>query len=181
MDFSVFGAKIQKYSDLFFQNFKIITFNLHNLGIFATNWIDGQKMGFYPVCVFSFNLDKKMHLYFFRCRKSVKSLFFLLPLLGITNVLHFVWPNPLRGSWLSFAIWSITSHFLYSFQGVFVASVYFLFDDKVRMRKIIISQKCTCDWFPIFCFYWPFKPGFFVRATHITMFENYRNGLIFYF
>ena len=62
-------------------------------------------------------------------------------------MLHFVWPNPLRGSWLSFAIWSITSHFLYSFQGVFVASVYFLFDDKVR-----ISQKCTCDWFPIFGF-----------------------------
>ena len=78
--------------------------------------------------------------FFFRCRKSVKSLFFLLPLLGITNVLHFVWPNPLRGSWLSFAIWSITSHFLYSFQGVFVASVYFLFDDKVRMRKIITKM-----------------------------------------
>ena len=55
-------------------------------------------------------------------------------------MLHFVWPNPLRGSWLSFAIWSITSHFLYSFQGVFVASVYFLFDDKVRMRKIITKM-----------------------------------------
>ena len=64
-------------------------------------------------------------------RKSLKSLFFLLPLLGVTNVLHFVWPNPLRGSWQSFAVWSITSHFLYSFQGLFVASVYFLFDDKV--------------------------------------------------
>jgi len=68
--------------------------------------------------------------YFFN-RKSLKSLFFLLPLLGITNVLHFVWPNPLRGTWLSFAVWSFTSHFLYSFQGFFVASVYFFFDDKV--------------------------------------------------
>ena len=94
----------------------------------------------------------------FRCRKSVKSLFFLLPLLGITNVLHFVWPNPLRGSWLSFAVWSITSHFLYSFQGVFVASVYFLFDDKVRK-----TPKNRCNWlisnfsFFALCF-WPFKP-----------------------
>ena len=73
-------------------------------------------------------------IFLFDPRKSVKSLFFLLPLLGITNVLHFVWPNPLRGSWLSFAVWSITSHFLYSFQGVFVASVYFLFDDKVNRK-----------------------------------------------
>ena len=81
----------------------------------------------------------------FRCRKSVKSLFFLLPLLGITNVLHFVWPNPLRGSWLSFAVWSITSHFLYSFQGVFVASVYFLFDDKVRKNTKL--KKNRCNWF----------------------------------
>ena len=65
------------------------------------------------------------------CRKSLKSLFFLLPLLGVTNILHHLWPNPLRGSWPSFAIWSFTTHFLYSFQGVFVASVYFLFDKKV--------------------------------------------------
>ena len=70
----------------------------------------------------------------------MKSLFFLLPLLGITNVLHFVWPNPLRGSWLSFAVWSITSHFLYSFQGVFVASVYFLFDDKVKHNKFFMEN-----------------------------------------
>ena len=51
------------------------------------------------------------------CRKSFKSLLFLLPLLGITNILHHVWPNPLRGSWVFFAVWSITTHFLYSFQG----------------------------------------------------------------
>ena len=83
-------------------------------------------------------------IFFFHFRKSVKSLFFLLPLLGITNVLHFVWPNPLRGSWLSFAIWSITTHFLYSFQGLFVASVYFLFDDKVRFILIQLwhGRKC---------------------------------------
>jgi len=81
-------------------------------------------------------------------KKSVKSLFFLLPLLGITNVLHFVWPNPLRGSWLSFAIWSITSHFLYSFQGVFVASVYFLFDDKVKdtLYKFWVLKVRLRDW-----------------------------------
>ena len=39
--------------------------------------------------------------------------------------------SKIEGSWLSFAIWSLATHFLYSFQGVFVASVYFLFDDKV--------------------------------------------------
>ena len=72
-------------------------------------------------------------------RKSLKSLFFLLPLLGITNVLHFVWPNPLRGTWLSFAVWSFASHFLYSFQGFFVASVYFFFDDKVWYSTIPAS------------------------------------------
>ena len=69
-------------------------------------------------------------------RKSLKSLFFLLPLLGVTNILHHLWPNPLRGSWPSFAIWSFTTHFLYSFQGVFVASVYFLFD-----KKVVIETK----------------------------------------
>jgi len=65
-------------------------------------------------------------------RKSFKSLLFLLPLLGITNILHHVWPNPLRGSWVFFAVWSITTHFLYSFQGVFVACVYFFCDQKVK-------------------------------------------------
>ena len=68
-------------------------------------------------------------------KKSLKSLFFLMPLLGVTNVLHFLWPNPLKGSWLSFAVWSLTTHFLYSFQGVFVASVNFLFDDKIEERN----------------------------------------------
>ena len=33
----------------------------------------------------------------FSCRKSLKSLFFLLPLLGVTNALHYMWPNPLKG------------------------------------------------------------------------------------
>ena len=71
-------------------------------------------------------------------RKSLKSLFFLLPLLGVTNILHHLWPNPLRGSWPSFAIWSFTTHFLYSFQGVFVASVYFLFDKKVVVETKLL-------------------------------------------
>ena len=73
-------------------------------------------------------IQNEILLYF---RKSLKSLFFLLPLLGVTNILHHLWPNPLRGPWPSFALWSFTTHFLYSFQGVFVASVYFLFDKKV--------------------------------------------------
>ena len=76
-------------------------------------------------------------------RKSLKSLFFLLPLLGVTNILHHLWPNPLRGSWPSFAIWSFTTHFLYSFQGVFVASVYFLFDKKVVVEIKLFRMFCN--------------------------------------
>ena len=87
---------------------------------------------YFPLACFM-NYDAIKTIFFLLFfRKSLKSLFFLLPLLGITNVLHFVWPNPLRGTWLSFAVWSFASHFLYSFQGFFVASVYFFFDDKVR-------------------------------------------------
>ena len=76
-------------------------------------------------------------------RKSLKSLFFLLPLLGVTNILHHVWPNPLRGSWQSFAVWSFTLHFLYSFQGVFVASVYFLFDKKVHVFQVEYNNQSS--------------------------------------
>ena len=102
-------------------------------------------------------------MFFVFFRKSAKSLFFLLPLLGISNVLHFVWPNPLRGSWQSFAVWSVTSHFLSSFQGLFVASVYFLFDDKVKLNSSRVKsiQEFSCaaflhDWQP---------PLIFVRFT----------------
>ena len=76
-------------------------------------------------------------------RKSLKSLFFLLPLLGVTNILHHLWPNPLRGPWPSFALWSFTTLFLYSFQGVFVASVYFLFDQKVSIRNNMMNYALT--------------------------------------
>ena len=76
-------------------------------------------------------------------RKSLKSLFFLLPLLGVTNILHHLWPNPLRGPWPSFALWSFTTHFLYSFQGVFVASVYFLFDQKVSILNTLMNYALT--------------------------------------
>ncbi len=72
-------------------------------------------------------------------RKSLKSLLFLLPLLGITNILPHLWPNPLRGSWVSFAVWSVATHFLYSFQGVFVACVYFFFDKKVTSTAKCVS------------------------------------------
>ena len=65
-------------------------------------------------------------------RKSLKSLIFLMPLLGITNILHHIWPHPLGGSWVRFAVWSITTHFLYAFQGVFVALAYFFLDRKVH-------------------------------------------------
>ena len=100
-------------------------------------------------------------------RKSLKSLFFLLPLLGITNVLHFVWPNPLRGTWLSFAVWSFASHFLYSFQGFFVASVYFFFDDKVWYSTIpasfclflSFSQKFKYKLKKFWCCAWESNPG----------------------
>ncbi|KAJ0183612.1 hypothetical protein K1T71_000035 [Dendrolimus kikuchii] len=56
-------------------------------------------------------------------RKAVRAALLLLPLLGITNLLSMVEP-PLDGSVWVFGIWSYLTHFMRSFQGLFIAMLY---------------------------------------------------------
>lgn len=63
-------------------------------------------------------------------RKAVRAAIVLLPLLGITNLLNMT-EAPLHKSALEFAIWSYTTHFLTSFQGVFIATIYCFLNGEV--------------------------------------------------
>ncbi|XP_030080102.1 PDF receptor isoform X2 [Drosophila hydei] len=62
-------------------------------------------------------------------RKAVRAAIVLLPLLGITNLLHLV--PALKTAW-KFAIWSYVTHFLTSFQGFFIALIYCFLNGEVR-------------------------------------------------
>ncbi|XP_077302140.1 pigment-dispersing factor receptor isoform X2 [Arctopsyche grandis] len=64
-------------------------------------------------------------------RKAVRAAVVLLPLLGITNLLHMT-QAPLEKTALEFALWSYTTHFLTSFQGFFIALLYCFFNGEVR-------------------------------------------------
>lgn len=61
-------------------------------------------------------------------RKAVRAAIVLLPLLGITNLLHLV--PALKTAW-KFAIWSYVTHFLTSFQGFFIALIYCFLNGEV--------------------------------------------------
>lgn len=56
-------------------------------------------------------------------RKAVRAAIVLIPLLGITNILNMT-EAPLHRTALEFAVWSYTTHFLTSFQGLFIATIY---------------------------------------------------------
>ncbi|XP_062138818.1 PDF receptor isoform X3 [Drosophila sulfurigaster albostrigata] len=62
-------------------------------------------------------------------RKAVRAAIVLLPLLGITNLLHLV--PALKTAW-KFAVWSYVTHFLTSFQGFFIALIYCFLNGEVR-------------------------------------------------
>ncbi|BFG00368.1 PDF receptor [Drosophila madeirensis] len=62
-------------------------------------------------------------------RKAVRAAIVLLPLLGITNLLH-QWP--VLKSATNFAVWSYGTHFLTSFQGFFIALIYCFLNGEVR-------------------------------------------------
>lgn len=64
------------------------------------------------------------------CRKAVRAAVVLLPLLGITNVLFMI-EAPLDNV-RKFALWSYTTHFLRSFQGLFIATLYCFLNGEVR-------------------------------------------------
>lgn len=64
-------------------------------------------------------------------RKAVRAAVVLLPLLGITNLLNMT-EAPLDRSALEFALWSYITHFLTSFQGLFIATIYCFLNGEVR-------------------------------------------------
>nr|KAF7432490.1 hypothetical protein H0235_005414 [Vespula pensylvanica] len=63
-------------------------------------------------------------------RKAVRAAVVLLPLLGITNVLFMI-EAPLDNV-KKFALWSYSTHFLTSFQGLFIAILYCFLNGEVR-------------------------------------------------
>lgn len=67
-------------------------------------------------------------------RKAVRAAAVLLPLLGITNLLNMTQAPLDRTAW-EFAIWSYTTHFLTSFQGVFIATIYCFLNGEVSNKK----------------------------------------------
>ncbi|XP_025602935.2 PDF receptor isoform X1 [Athalia rosae] len=65
-------------------------------------------------------------------RKAVRAALVLLPLLGITNLISMA-EAPLDKAVWAFALWSYLTHFLTSFQGLFVASLYCFLNGEVRL------------------------------------------------
>ncbi|XP_043659669.1 PDF receptor isoform X1 [Drosophila teissieri] len=72
-------------------------------------------------------------------RKAVRAAIVLLPLLGITNLLHQL--APLKTA-TNFAVWSYGTHFLTSFQGFFIALIYCFLNGEVRavLLKSLATQ-----------------------------------------
>ncbi len=70
-----------------------------------------------------------VRFFFFR-RKAVKGAIVLLPLLGVTNVIRML-SAPVGRVW-EFALWSYSTHFLATFQGMFVALWYCLLNKEVK-------------------------------------------------
>lgn len=63
-------------------------------------------------------------------RKAVRAAIVLIPLLGITNILNMT-EAPLHRTALEFALWSYITHFLASFQGLFIATIYCFLNNEV--------------------------------------------------
>lgn len=64
-------------------------------------------------------------------RKAVRAAIVLIPLLGITNLLNMT-EAPLHRTAIEFALWSYTTHFLTSFQGLFIATIYCFLNNEVN-------------------------------------------------
>lgn len=64
-------------------------------------------------------------------RKAARAAIVLIPLLGITNILMMT-EAPLHRTALEFALWSYTTHFLTSFQGLFIATIYCFLNNEVN-------------------------------------------------
>ncbi|XP_058806073.1 PDF receptor-like isoform X2 [Phymastichus coffea] len=64
--------------------------------------------------------------------KAVRAALVLLPLLGITNLVSMT-EAPLEKSVWEFAMWSYCTHFLTSFQGLFIATLYCFLNGEVKL------------------------------------------------
>lgn len=63
-------------------------------------------------------------------RKAVRAAIVLIPLLGITNIINMI-EAPLHRTPIEFALWSFTTHFLTSSQGLFIATIYCFLNNEV--------------------------------------------------
>ncbi|XP_065077289.1 PDF receptor isoform X3 [Ochlerotatus camptorhynchus] len=83
-------------------------------------------------------------------RKAVRAAVVLVPLLGITNILNMT-EAPLHRTALEFALWSYVTHFLTSFQGLFIALLYCFLNGEVRIAlmkslSVYLSIRGHHDW-----------------------------------
>lgn len=82
-------------------------------------------------------------------RKAVRAAVVLVPLLGITNLLNMA-EAPLDKTAWEFALWSYTTHFLTSFQGLFIAMLYCFLNGEVRRNEQYYSNEHFNTFFLIF-------------------------------
>lgn len=64
-------------------------------------------------------------------RKAVRAAIFLLPLMGIANILFLVDYRLFKNAW-KFALWSYSTYFLTTFQGLFLSVLYCFFNGEVQ-------------------------------------------------
>lgn len=74
-------------------------------------------------------------LFYFYHRKVSKAAIALVPLLGITNFILVILPEPHSKSPELFAFWSYTAHVLHSFQGLMVSILYCFMNKEVSILK----------------------------------------------
>ncbi|KAE8740088.1 Pigment Dispersing Factor Receptor [Frankliniella occidentalis] len=68
-------------------------------------------------------------------RKAVRAALVLLPLLGITNLTNMM-PAPMRSSAWELTIWFYATHFLTSFQGLFIACLYCFLNGEAELAVL---------------------------------------------
>lgn len=110
-----------------------------------------------------------------QARKAVRAAVVLLPLLGITNLLNMS-KAPLDKSALQFALWSYTTHFLTSFQGFFIASLYCFLNGEVRLA----IMKSLSVYLSLRGYEWRQRRQSMYSAAYVTAPDteaNYNNNL----
>lgn len=76
----------------------------------------------------------------FNRRKVSKAAIALVPLLGITNFILVILPEPHSKSPELFAFWSYTAHILHSFQGLMVSILYCFMNKEVSTYLHILKN-----------------------------------------